>query len=479
MQELTQKFAKYFIILFALGLGACTQSHLQIFPELENPALPQQQLSVTQMHADIDHLLEVVVTWHPELSEYADLAQIQQQAELLKQQINKPLLRTEFYTLIARLNQTFNDGHTLLLWPYPEYQQLQSQGHLFFPWQLKLAENGRLLLQHSYQLADGSKVSAGSEILSINQVPVTQLLDTLQAYGNGETAALRQEMLVSRFGLSLWASLGWNDQFAVTLKPTQQPVHSLQLQRGQDWQMVDAEREDYAYKQIRPGVGLLQLNTFDLDEDEFADFLDQSFVTMQQQQVHSLLIDLRQNTGGNTDTVSYLSRYLSQKPFRLVSQVREKLNPHNSGWFGYKGQAGTLLQQDWTEWEQPFSVDKRFVGKSYLLIGPRTYSAAIVFATAAQDQQFATLLGSPTEGFANQTAQGNLFNLPHSQLRAYVATRILVRPNGKSHRHSVEPDVRFDVRIDDTALAIPGGDDTDPQLQQSLQLIEQRHLTAL
>lgn len=47
MQELTQKFAKYFIILFALGLGACTQSHLQIFPELENPALPQQQLSVT------------------------------------------------------------------------------------------------------------------------------------------------------------------------------------------------------------------------------------------------------------------------------------------------------------------------------------------------------------------------------------------------------------------------------------------------
>ena len=94
MQKLTQIFAKYFIILCALGLAACTQSHLQIFPELENPALPQQPLSVAQMHADIEHLLEVVVAWHPQLSEYTDLAQIQQQAELLKQQINKPLLRT-------------------------------------------------------------------------------------------------------------------------------------------------------------------------------------------------------------------------------------------------------------------------------------------------------------------------------------------------------------------------------------------------
>jgi len=74
------------------------------------------------------------------------------------------------------------------------------------------------------------------------------------------------------------------------------------------------------------------------------------------------------------------------------------------------------------------------------LISPITYSSGIVFATTLKDNGFAILIGQQTGGNANQTAQGNLFNLPNSQLRAYIITRMLVRPSGTTTSGGVKPD---------------------------------------
>ena len=114
-----------------------------------------------------------------------------------------------------------------------------------------------------------------------------------------------------------------------------------------------------------------------------------------------------------------------------------------------------MIHTPWTDEVSPKSEAKRFAGDVYVLVGPVTYSAAIVFATTVQDNQMGTLVGEPTGGYANQTAQGNLFNLPHSQLRAYVATRLLVRPNGASEVTPVMPNVRVQPDMasgSDTAL---------------------------
>ena len=143
--------------------------------------------------------------------------------------------------------------------------------------------------------------------------------------------------------------------------------------------------------------------------------------------------------GGNTDTVAYLSRYLADEPFRLVSSMKEKLNEDNRGWFNYKGEVGDILSKDWNDYEQPMKPGTRFEGDVYLLTSAVSYSSAIVLATTLKDNDFATLVGETTGGFANQTAQGNLFNLPNSELRAYIATRLLVRPSGDTSRTGVVP----------------------------------------
>ena len=179
-----------------------------------------------------------------------------------------------------------------------------------------------------------------------------------------------------------------------------------------------------------------------------------------------MIIDIRDNPGGNTDTVTYLASYLANKPFRLVSSLQEKLNKDNRGWFGYKGDVGEITTQEWTDWENATSSPNRFDGKSFLLVGPISYSAAIVFATTLQDNQFATLIGETTGGFANQSAQGNLFNLPNSQLRAYITTRLLIRPNGNKARTHVVPE--YIVETTSKNLA----NERDRAIEKALSLIE-------
>lgn len=119
----------------------------------------------------------------------------------------------------------------------------------------------------------------------------------------------------------------------------------------------------------------------------------------------------------------------------------ERLNADNRGLFDYRGEQGEVLQSEWDDWVTPMDKGVRFEGDAYVLVSPLSYSSAIVFATAVQDNGMATLVGRETGGYANQTAQGNLFNLPNSELRIYVATRMLVRPNGNAEVSGVIPDI--------------------------------------
>lgn len=248
----------------------------------------------------------------------------------------------------------------------------------------------------------------------------------------------------------LWSVYGYIDNFEIKLQE-----QTLTLSASQQWQASQANNEAHYYTKLDKEAGYLYLGHFDIDPSDFESFIDATFAQLKTDGVSKLVIDIRDNPGGNTDTVSYLASYIANKPFRLVSSLQEKLNHENRGWFNYKGEVGEMLTEQWDEWVQPIDSENRFSGEVFLLIGPITYSAAIVLATGLQDHNFATLVGEETGGFANQTAQGNLFNLPNSQLRAYITTRLLVRPSGSLERAPVMPDIKVEVTVESL---VDGGD---------------------
>jgi hypothetical protein len=428
-----------FFSLLIIVLSGCSQSHLEIFPELSSESVTTQALSVEQMHADIEALYQGVLARHPDLDRYADQAVLEQAVADLKQQVAKPMNRTGFYRIVGQLSHRFNDGHSFLIWPHQEYQALKEQGHKPFPFSIEINQEG-VFTKHHYEFA-GETISAGSRLVSINGQDIRDMVEFAQRFVGGETRALREQVVAERFGLMLWSVFDQMDDFNLVLEDRGREF-AVNITPEQNWQSTeDTEAKDFYFKETQPGVGMLYVGHFDVDPGWFEDFIDESMARAKALGVEKLIIDIRDNPGGNTDTAAYLVSYIADKPFRMVSELKEKLNEDNRGIFNYKGEPGDLLQEEWEDYIDPQKPAVRFEGEVYLLIGEITYSSAIVLATTVKDYNMATLVGQQTGGFANQTGQGNLFSLPNSELRAYVPTRLLLRPSGDTAVRGVIPHV--------------------------------------
>ena len=450
----------FYPYIFLFLISGCQNKHLQIFPELENSEVLNQTLSIKQMSQDIDALVNGTLERHPALLNYTDLNDIYMLASQLKKSLKQPLTRVEFFRVVGQLNHAFQDGHSFLIWPYQEYNLLKENGHFTFPFEVKYTADNKLVLLNDYQ-NENQRLSAGASITAINDVPIQSLMTNLQRYVGGETERLRHHIVARRFPVMLWSIYGWVDHYDIEFD--QQLV---KVEKTQIWESDTQSKPDFYWEPLNDSTAYLYLGHFDTPPDEFETFVDTTFAQLSEQNIKNLIIDIRDNPGGNTDTVTYLASYLANKPFRLVSSLQEKLNQGNRGWFGYKGDVGEITTQEWTDWENATSSPNRFDGKSFLLVGPISYSAAIVFATTLQDNQFATLIGETTGGFANQSAQGNLFNLPNSQLRAYITTRLLIRPNGNKARTHVVPE--YIVETTSKNLA----NERDRAIEKALSLIE-------
>lgn len=454
-----------FVLFIVVLLSGCNATHLDLLPELEDPSLMDKKLSVKQLHQDMDALVKGALERHPELSAYSNLTALNSALAAYKTEITAPMTRTEFYKVVGKLSHHFGDGHSFLIWPYQEFNALKEQGHKPFPFDVAITKNGEIVLKSSYK-NENKHITAGAKIKQINGINANELLQTMQQYSGGETQYLREQIVARRFPVALWAVFGLIDEFELVL--TEGSVDKVvTLNAEQQWQASQLEKNDndFYYKKLQEGVGYLYLAHFDIGPSEFEEFIDQQFAQIQADNVNSLIIDIRNNPGGNTDTVTYLTRYLAHKSFRLVSSVREKLNQQNRGWFNYKGEVGEVINEEWTDWESPINNENKFEGDTYLVVGAISYSAAIVLATTLKDNKFAILVGETTGGFANQTAQGNLFNLPNSHLRAYVATKVLVRPSGDISRHGVVPHYVATNSVDDIK------EQRDVGLEQVLKLI--------
>ncbi|MFY8273489.1 S41 family peptidase [Pseudoalteromonas sp. SSDWG2] len=303
------------LLVALLSVAGCQQSHLEIFPPLENEQLMVQKFSVEQMREDIDAFVDGAISRHPDIQEYAELRLLKDKAAQLKSGITHPLTRTEFYRVVGQLSPYFQDGHSFLLWPYQELNKALDAGHKKFPLAVLITNDGRLQIKHSYRL-NSTQVPRLSEIKSINGVDSETIVAKLMSYAGGETELLRRHSVAMRFGTSLWASYGWLDTFNVEIS-SPNGIQSISINPQYSWPVASesthqsADKAHY-YLQLSDEVGFIYLAHFDVPIEEFSQFIDHTFATIRKQNIQQLIIDVRDNPGGNTDTVTYLARHFAR-----------------------------------------------------------------------------------------------------------------------------------------------------------------------
>ncbi len=430
-------------------------------------ATASRRFTPEQLREDLVFLRTAVSGRHPRWHDDGLGADLEREFVTVANGIGQPMDRAEAFRLFARLNPYFEDAHTLLM---PTGVAPQSQDGAGFPFGVRLDARDKLRLRLGWHRPrDGAELPAGTEILAINGVPTRQLLDDLARYGHGETAPLRRHMLTVMFSDWLGSVRGWSRSFELLVDDAGHQ-RQLILAPGDDWTSTTSSHRAYAPSlDLRAdGIARLLLPTFDVDEDPgaYRDAVDAIFATLRRDRAKALIIDVRGNTGGQSEAGAQVIRYLIDHPVNQVSHARERLNEDNNGLLGYRGAIGGMREMDLSRdgLVEPAPAGLRFQGPVVLLVDAMTYSAAILFATTLQDHDLALLIGQATGGHANQTGNMTPVHLPNTGLMVYIPAREFVRPNGDRRLAPIIPD----------RIAEPPTSDTDPALEQAL-----RHLAPL
>ncbi|MCU0635588.1 MAG: S41 family peptidase [Gemmatimonadaceae bacterium] len=423
----------------ALVVAACAGEHLQPYPPRDEPALFERRFTVAELHADIAAWFDGIAARHPDLDARLPPAAFARTKAEVVARVTHPMTRREFFRTVGTATAVFRDGHSGLLYAYPESDADRAAGGRRFPLRVRWHE-GEVRVTHDASPSD--PVPIDSRLLSINGTPVERLLDSLSAYARGETMALRRSIVVDELGEWLWQVPGWSDRFDVVFEHAgrqhQRMLRGITREEAARSPSRDEETLP-SYRRIDAGTGLLDVPYFGADEDAFGAALDAAHDSAVVHAPRVLVVDLRRNPGGSTDQVETLLARLTARPCPLAAQVLERRNAANLRWWERSSRVGAVVEDDQVPVVQPAGATRRFPGDVRVLISPYTYSAAIVMATAVQDCNVGVLIGEETGGFANQTAQIHFFDLPNTRLRAFAPTRLVLRPSGVRDVRPVVP----------------------------------------
>ena len=398
----------------------------------------EQTLTQQEATEELRTLTGVLQRAHPSLYLYVSKNGFQQIADSIQATIKNDITVAQLYSKYAFLINTVGCSHTSVEYPGYIYDTLQNK-EWFFPYSLKLIE-GKIVVNNI-----GYDLPQGTEIKDINGVPVSKLLDNIYYYYtiDGRARYCQKELATEDFALYYFYRYGKQTQFKMTITDTN-GVTKYVTEKPVSLKEWNARDYDYKYYYDQTGVdydlyftskedcAVIRLCTFKYEEQEkqqaFENFCSNTFDLLSRKpSVKKLVIDLRENTGGELYNCFLLYSYLAPKPFNEYEKVVSKINhiPYpelldedfaerqddinnriksdftSSNTSGYYIYADTLIQK----WEPQ---GRHFNGDVYVVTNPRVSSSASYFSLLVKNSHTGKIVGEETSGSASA---GNGFSI--------------------------------------------------------------------
>lgn len=404
----------------------------------------QQKYTEEQLRQDADVLYSTILDVHPYMFTNISKKQFEQKLEGLKSGLKDSMTVFDFYKMFSPLIAQIEDGHTELFFPVESAIHL---GMKVFPYEVKVNKTDTtVIIQKGFS---GAELSRGTRILSINGVPVKELLGRTYSMLSGEAYHYKMERLNILFSPLLYFVLS-SDQFTIEyIQDGKMKTKNIQGKLLSEYleTFISSINETAPYsfnmnKEV--DTAILKLNSFDFykenEKNEYRNFLDSVFKEIEENQINNLIIDIRQNGGGLESLVWDLFQYISSVPFQTAGQSINKVSETVKETYDLEEETGIYVFGNDLISLRENSL--RFSGNCYLLTSNFTFSSAKALAWGFQYFNMGTIVGEETGGMI--IGYGNVFNthLPNTKL-PYGVSRWKYYCYGakEDQKHGVIPDI--------------------------------------
>lgn len=389
-------------------------------------------LSPHQAQRDLDSLTEQILAVHPATHAGAP-AELTRALEEARDQLGRAIPRDEFWLLLNNVLVSLGDAHS----------------------SLTAAAPGRALDLPLRWLADGLYIDAdtdllrrGDRVVTLGGLPEAELLAKLRRVIPAEsdswrrvtapkylrdTSILRQldiadapplELVVERDG----------EPHAVSVALGETPSPPLVCRPWVDWSI---DRDN--------GLALFSLDQCRPDK-HYRDSLAAFFAAVAESGVSRVAIDLRANSGGNSQVVNEFMRYIDVPDFKDYS-AEIRVSAASTAQRGDYGMGpGFHSHPPQVSVNERHTTPPPFAGELFVLTSAQTLSSGSWFAVVLADNDLATVVGEPTGSAPSAFGDILTFTLPESGLSFTLSHKRFLRPNAAADPATqLEPDVRIPV----------------------------------
>ncbi len=161
-------------------------------------------------------------------------------------------------------------------------------------------------------------------------------------------------------------------------------------------------------------------------DGEYKNGLRDFFTAVQENNIHSVIVDLRGNPGGNSLVTNEFVRYLPAESYLTgASEVR----------------FGSILWKNKLQNPKNQHLTPVFSGKVYVLTGADTFSPAMDFATLLSDNKLGTVVGEVPGNMPSSYGDILYFQTLNARLVFTVSYKYFIRPDASKSDSPLIPDV--------------------------------------
>jgi len=467
--------------IFSVAL--CMLLILQSCTVSKNSYNPNKKFSPDQLHKDYELFRNMLEESHPSLYWYTPKDSVDYYFQLGESSLKDSLPEYKFRNILSYVLAQIRCGHTSVRASKAATKYSERTRGLMFPLSIK-AWKDTVVITSNLSRRD-TTVMRGALLKSIDNKPMPVIIDSMFRYISGDgyntshkyqtisNSGTFRSMYGSIYGLKTRTPIEYIDTSGILRKTEislgMQIADTARRKQEKEHRIPKKERKKailQSQRNLRIDSSLhtafLEVNTFASGND-LRPFFKTSFKKIRKQKIQNLVVDMRGNGGGSVILSNLLTKYISDRPFKIVDTLyaakrKSSYSQYMQNYFlnhlfllflTHKKRDG---HYHFSHFENKFFKPKKknhFDGTTYIVIGGNTFSAATLFTKALVDQSKVIVVGEETGGGAYGNTAWLIpdVTLPNTKVRFRLPLFRLVIDKTAQKGRGVIPEVEADPSV--------------------------------